>query len=66
VDQFRRTTDAREVQQRAEGVLRYIAENGTYFGLTSIPLLDALRDEVKGFRFRRHLKLDFETVWLDR
>jgi ABC-type transport system substrate-binding protein len=66
VDKFRRATDSKEAQQRAEEVLRYMAENATYFGLTSIPFFDALRDEVKGFRFPRHLKLDFETVWLDR
>lgn len=66
VEQFRRTTDSLEAQRRAEGILRYIAENGTYFGLSSIPFFDAMRDDVKGFRFRRHLKVDFEEVWLDK
>jgi ABC-type transport system substrate-binding protein len=66
VAQFRRATELSEGRRQAERTLRYIADNGTYFGLSSIPFFDALRDDVKGFRFRRHLKVDFESVWLER
>jgi ABC-type transport system substrate-binding protein len=66
VDEFYRAVDAQVRAQRAEAVLRYSAENALLLGLSTIPFFDALRDDVKGFRFRRHLKLDFETVWLDR
>jgi ABC-type transport system substrate-binding protein len=66
VDEFYRATDAKLREQRAEAVLRYSAENALLLGLSTIPFFDAVRDDVKDFRFRRHLKVDFETVWLNR
>jgi len=66
VDEFYQAADPQVRAQRAEAVLRYSAENALLLGLSSIPFFDALRHDVKGFRFRRHLKVDFETVWLDR
>lgn len=66
VDEFYRATDSKVREQRADVVLRYSAENAYLMDLSTIPFFDAVRDDVKGFRFRRHLKVDFETVWLDR
>jgi peptide/nickel transport system substrate-binding protein len=65
-DQFVRAADPQAWQQRAESLARYVAEQASFLGLTTIPFFDAARAEVEGFRFRRHLKLDFETVWVDR
>lgn len=66
VDEFYRATDPQTREQRAEAVLRYSAQNALLLGLSTIPFFDAVRHDVKGFRFRRHLKVDFATVWLDR
>ncbi len=65
VDRYRRAQDPTSAQERAEAVLRYVADQAQFLGLTTIPFFDAAREEVKGFRFRRHLKVEFETVWLE-
>lgn len=65
-DHYRQTSEASQLPQRGEELLRYVADNAWTLGLTTIPFFDAVRDNVKGFRFRRHLKVDFETVWLER
>jgi ABC-type transport system substrate-binding protein len=64
-DHYRQTSEASQLPQRGEELLRYAADNAWTLGLTTIPFFDAVRDHVKGFRFRRHLKVDFETVWLE-
>jgi peptide/nickel transport system substrate-binding protein len=64
--EFVRAAEPQAWQPRAEALARYVAEQASFLGVTTIPFFDAAREDVRGFRFRRHLKLDFEPVVVAR
>jgi hypothetical protein len=66
LDQFDRAATAEAFERRGAEVARYVAEQGGYVAITTLPFFNAVRDEVKSYRLRRHLKLDFEAVWVER
>ncbi len=63
---FRQAPDLPQWQQRGSELLEYMADNAVYVAMTTMPAIDAARDYVKGLQFRRHLRIQFETAWLDK
>lgn len=66
VDAFSRASELAAWQQSGAALLTYLAEHAVYVGLTSMPAIDVARDDVQGLQPRRHLRLQFETTWLNR
>lgn len=63
---FRRAPELPQWRQTGKDLLEYLADNAVYVSMTTMPAIDAARDYVKGLPFRRHLRIQFETTWLDK
>ncbi|MCZ6875425.1 MAG: hypothetical protein O7G88_18180, partial [bacterium] len=64
--QFRREIDPMKREKIGHDLQRYVAEQMYWGNLTGSPLPVALQNDVKGYIYRDHFKVQFETVWLDR
>jgi len=65
-NEFRMEMDQAKRQQIGYDLQRYVAQNAYWGALTGSPLPVALQNDVKGYMYRDHFKVQFETVWLDR
>jgi peptide/nickel transport system substrate-binding protein len=65
-DKWRRTVDPDAQNQVGHELQQYIAEKMLMPVLTTRPTIQAARDTVKGYTYRRGLKVSFETTWLTR
>ena len=47
-------------------VQRYVIGNMVQMSATTLPFIQAARDQVKGYVFERGFKIRFETTWLEK
>ena len=64
-DQLLRAPTPEEWSRLSHEVQRYIVGNMVQMSATTLPFMQAARDQVKGYVFERGFKIRFETTWLD-
>lgn len=64
--QYRQEMDPVKREKIGHDLQRYVAQNMYWGNLTGSPLPVALQHDIKGYMYRDHFKVQFETVWLDR
>jgi ABC-type transport system substrate-binding protein len=65
-DQLLRAPTPEEWSRLSHEVQRYIVGNMVQMSATTLPFIQAARDQVKGYVFERGFKIRFETTWLDK
>ena len=65
-DQLKAAPTSEEFSRLSQEVQRYIVGNMVQMMATTLPFIQAARDQVKGYVFERGYKFRFETTWLDK
>ena len=65
-DQLLRAPTPEEWSRLSHEVQRYIIGNMVQMSATTLPFIQAARDQVKGYVFERGFKIRFETTWLEK
>ena len=65
-DQLQQATTPEEFSRLSHEVQRYIVGNMVQMSATTLPFIQAARDQVKGYVFERGFKIRFETTWLGK
>lgn len=66
LDRLRRASTEADYLKAGEDLQEYATQQMMYFGVATLPDLEAARDSVKGYVFMRGYKKRYETVWLER
>jgi ABC-type transport system substrate-binding protein len=66
LDRLRKASTEADYIKAGEDLQEYVTRQMMYFGVASLPDIEAARDYVKGYVFMRGFKKRFETVWLDK
>jgi peptide/nickel transport system substrate-binding protein len=66
LDRLRQASTEAEYIKAGEDLQEYATKQMMYFGVATLPDLEAARDSVKGYVFMRGFKKRYETVWLER
>lgn len=65
-DQIKQAATPEEFSRLSQEVQRYIVGNMVQMSATTLPFIQAARDNVKGYVFERGFKIRFEGTWLDK
>src|SRR5262245_9823895 len=65
LDRLRQAGTEADYIKAGEDLQEYATMQMLYFGVATLPDIEAARDYVKGYVFMRGFKKRFETVWLD-
>jgi ABC-type transport system substrate-binding protein len=66
LDRLRQASTEADYIKAGEDLQEYATKQMMYFGVATLPDLEAARDSVKGYVFMRGYKKRYETVWLER
>jgi hypothetical protein len=66
LDRLRQAGTEADYIEAGEDLQEYSTSQMLYFGVATLPDIEAARDYVKGYVFMRGFKKRFETVWLNR
>jgi peptide/nickel transport system substrate-binding protein len=66
LDRLRQAGTEADYIKAGEDLQVYATKQMLYFGVATLPDIEAARDHVKGYVFMRGFKKRFETVWLDK
>jgi ABC-type transport system substrate-binding protein len=66
LDRLRQAGTEADYIKAGEDLQEYATRQMLYFGVATLPDIEAARDYVKGYVFMRGFKKRFETVWLDK
>jgi peptide/nickel transport system substrate-binding protein len=66
LDQLRKASTEADYIKAGEELQEYVTTQMMYFGVATLPDIEAARDHVKGYVFMRGFKKRFETVWLNK
>ena len=66
LDRLRQAGTEADYIKAGEDLQEYATQQMMYFGVATLPDLEAARDLVKGYVFMRGYKKRYETVWLER
>jgi peptide/nickel transport system substrate-binding protein len=66
LDRLRRASTEVDYIRAGEDLQEYSTSQMLYFGVATLPDIEAARDYVKGYVFMRGFKKRFETVWLNK
>jgi peptide/nickel transport system substrate-binding protein len=66
LDRLRQAGTEADYIKAGEDLQEYSTSQMLYFGVATLPDIEAARDYVKGYVFMRGFKKRFETVWLNR
>ena len=66
LDRLRQASTEVDYIKAGEDLQEYATRQMLYFGVATLPDIEAARDHVKGYVFMRGFKKRFETVWLDK
>jgi ABC-type transport system substrate-binding protein len=66
LDRLRQAGTEADYIKAGEDLQEYATTQMLYFGVATLPDIEAARDYVKGYVFMRGFKKRFETVWLDK
>ncbi|MBI3327052.1 MAG: ABC transporter substrate-binding protein [Nitrospinae bacterium] len=66
LDRLALAPTAEEFSQLGRALQEYLYKHMIYMSATSLPSLQAARDDVKGYVYERGFKVRFETTWLDK
>src|SRR4029453_6982360 len=66
LDRLRQAGTEADYINAGEDLQEYATRQMLYFGVATLPDIEAARDYVKGYVFMRGFKKRFETVWLDK
>ena len=66
LDRLRQAGTEADYIKAGEDLQEYATRQMLYFGVATLPDIEAARDHVKGYVFMRGFKKRFETVWLDK
>ena len=65
-DQLKQAPTQEEYSRLSQEIQRYIVGNMVQMSATTLPFIQAARDNVKGYVFLRGFKIPFEAVWLEK
>jgi ABC-type transport system substrate-binding protein len=66
LDRLRQAGTEADYIKAGEDLQEYATRQMMYFGVATLPDIEAARDHVKGYVFMRGFKKRFETVWLNK
>jgi ABC-type transport system substrate-binding protein len=66
LDHLRRASTEDEYIKAGENLQEYATKQMMYFGVATLPDIEAARDTMQGYVFMRGFKKRFETVWVNR
>jgi peptide/nickel transport system substrate-binding protein len=66
LDHLRQAATEADYLKAGEDLQEYATRQMMYFGVATLPDVEAARDAMKGYVFMRGYKKRFETVWLDK
>jgi peptide/nickel transport system substrate-binding protein len=66
LDRLRQAGTEADYIKAGEDLQEYATRQMLYFGVATLPDIEAARDHVKGYVFMRGFKKRFETVWLNK
>ena len=66
LDNLRQASTEADYLKAGEDLQEYATRQMLYFGVATLPDIEAASDSMKGYVFMRGYKKRFETVWLDK
>jgi peptide/nickel transport system substrate-binding protein len=66
LDRLRKASTEADYIKAGEDLQEYVTKQMMYFGVATLPDIEAARDSMQGYVFMRGFKKRFETVWLKK
>ena len=66
LDALRQASTEADYLKAGEDLQVYATQQMLYFGIATLPDIEAARDTMQGYVFMRGFKKRFETVWLKK
>jgi peptide/nickel transport system substrate-binding protein len=66
LDRLRKASTEADYIKAGEDLQEYVTKQMMYFGVATLPDIEAARDSMKGYVFMRGFKKRFETVWMEK